>query len=616
MLTVTGTAKAAVAGSSWNFPLSSGSAGEVILAPNGSMLEEKCVDLDSAGNELWRLPPSGTAPQTCADSLIDSEGNAYVFAVNGAETEGVIESVTPTGQSRWSTPTGAYVPGRTKPVLGANGDVYFSAWNGLTSEVIGVSAQTGAVALERGFADVTGLYAYADGLIVINTDSEVVYTDYAGNAEHEYSTGSAISAYEAYSSAGGAGGAVFVAGYEGFCGSTSHASIEKFTTVGHAWTWTDPAEYCAQTTLSATPDGGVVFGRAKTNPSADFTSVDPNGNERWSDNVSGPTGTAEAGGYFPVWVAVNGVVALTARIQYPCAGPRSDCPGALVEYLSEADGTAALPRRVITTSAEEGFVFARVAFAAGRTYVSGETLEGGGALERALFAFSTPGLERSYTVALQEALTASGPPAPPPRPPPTLPVTIANGGGGGVAGAPDPGSLGGGGPCDPGANTNWLHIAGVTFTCILSGDVWNDPTLLSAKKKCIINIGTDVLPFAKLLKAPKYIKEADSVEAAIRLAAKETAGASYPGKASGDARAVAGLETTLKAVRNPKQALLTILSSDRVLDGLIAKLGKGGGAAAKVARDLAVLKSAITTLVETVSGVQDVKACTAAFRSA
>jgi hypothetical protein len=424
-----GTAGAVPAGSEWGFPITS--AGELTVAPNGSMLDEECVDFNSAGSELWRVSPGSTAPKTCADSVIDSEGNAYIFAFDGDE-EGLIESVGPSGAVRWSTPVGGRYPWRTKPVIGAGGSVYFSASNGSSSAVIGVDESTGAITLEKGFADVTGLYAYAGGLVVVNTDSQIYYLDYLGGVQHEYETGQPISAYEAYSSAGGADGAIFVAGYESTCGSTSHASVEKFTPEGRSWTWTDPAEYCSQTTLAATPDGGVVYGRARTNPSADYTSIGSDGVERWSDDMSGPSGTAEAGGYLPIWVAVNGVVALTSRVEYPCV---SICPGVLVEYLAGTDGGTALPTRLVTGGAEGGLGLSHVTFSAGRTYLSGEERENGGVLERAVFAFPTSGLEKGYQLSLQEALTASGPPTPTPTPAPGGQVAVPGGNGSGGGGS-------------------------------------------------------------------------------------------------------------------------------------------------------------------------------------
>jgi hypothetical protein len=200
-------------------------------------------------------------------------------------------------------------------------------------------------------------------------------------------------------------------------------------------------------------------------------------------------------------------------------------------------------------------------------------------------------------------------------PPPTQPlsVTVANGGGGGVAGAPDPSSLEHG-LCDPGANTNWLNIAGTTFTCIVSSQVWDDPNLISAKKKCVINLGIDFLPFVKALKLPKYVKEAEAVKLSLKTLAQRLASTSYPGKLSRDAKAVDDLRTGLDLITTPDQAILTAVSSRRVLDGLITKLGKGGPQAVlKLAQGVAVVKAAVINLIKIVSGIQDLRDCETAF---
>jgi hypothetical protein len=199
-----------------------------------------------------------------------------------------------------------------------------------------------------------------------------------------------------------------------------------------------------------------------------------------------------------------------------------------------------------------------------------------------------------------------------PTPQPPLPVMVAGGGGGGIAGVPDPSSLEHG-HCDPGDNTNWLHIAGITFVCIASLQVWNEPDLISAKNKCIISLGIDVAPFLKLLKARKYVVEAGVVTASLQTLAQRLAVASYPKKLAGDVQAIDDLRTALRAIKAPEQALLTVVSSRRVLDGLIAKLGTGGPQAPKLAQDIAVVENAITSLVETVTGIQDVKDCVTAF---
>jgi hypothetical protein len=231
----------------------------------------------------------------------------------------------------------------------------------------------------------------------------------------------------------------------------------------------------------------------------------------------------------------------------------------------------------------------------------------------------------STAVLLQEPTASRGADQPPPTsggdgpltvatPDPTGPlaVGVASGGGRGVAGAPDP-SGEDRGTCDPGSDTAWLRAAGVTFICILSGDVWDDPVLLSAKRRCVISAGVDFLPFAKALKLPKYFKEAQTVRLALRELAAHIRVASYPAKLSRDAAAVADIETSLDEILNPNQAILTVISSKRIFGGLIVKLSKGGPAAVKVAREIAVVDGAVRSLIKVVSGAQDIEDCVAAF---
>jgi hypothetical protein len=589
----------------WTFPFATHD--QMAVAPSGSILDGECTNIQPDGSELWTLPPSSTGPRPCEIAVSDSAGNSYIFGrTSQGNGEGVVEAVDSSGHMIWSVPIPDYFPAFPKPVLGANGDVYFLAYNGRDEKLIGIAEGTGAVTLEREFSLLDGLSTYGGGLVVQESGGPVIYLSYEGAINNYYGVAPEISANEAWSGVGGADGDFFVAGYGPTCGSGGHASVEKFTPAGRAWTWTDSGEYCASTNLAATPDGGVILGRGETTSSADYTSLGPNGHERWTDDLNLPAGTRNLAGYLPVEVDINGTATLVGETTYVCVSPGGECPGAQVRYVSASTGATVLPELLVTGSPEGRFDISNYGTFTERTFISGEFSGSDSPEERVIMSFKTPGLGKNYQLVLQEALTEAGPPAPPP---PTLPVTISDDGGGGVAGAPDPGSAGGGGSCDPGADTNWLHIAGVTFTCIVSGDVWNEPDLISAKNRCIIKLGIDFLPFTKALKLPKYVAEADEVKASIRLLAKSTASAAYPGKTASDAKALGDLETALEGIKNPKEALLTVISSDRVLDGLIAKLGKGGSAAAQLARKLAVLKTAISTLVETVTGIQDIKDC-------
>lgn len=437
-----GDADATVAGLLWSFPADG--TPSTIVAANGNQLDSECVDLNHDGAELWALPDiMGSAP-SCIDAVTDSAGNSYIFTSNEAGKP-VIDSVDPSGASRWSTPVGDFAPWRTTPVLGADGGVYFSATDGSGSEVLGLDRQTGAITLENGFVDVTGLHTYRGGLMVVNTDSEVVYLDYEGNVQHEYHTEPAIAAYRAYSNAGGPNGVVFLAGYDNWCSPTSHASVEKFTPSGRVWNWTDPNAYCSQTLLTPTPDGGVIFGRAESSPGADYTSIGADGAERWTDSMAGPTGSAENGGYLPVRVDVNGTVAMSAAVAYPCSRPfHTECPAALIEYLSQGTGDPVLPALLIQGSSEGGFWPSSLATDTDRTYLGGEAIEDDQSSASGIFAFQTPGLGRDYQSVLQESVAAGEEPPPTESPPSgsatgdpssTRQITVGNGALGNPCGA-------------------------------------------------------------------------------------------------------------------------------------------------------------------------------------
>jgi hypothetical protein len=185
------------AGAAWSVPLPKEANGTLTVAPNTTVFVGSCTDVTRSGGVLWQLPEILNRTPDCMDAVIDSEGNTYTLTDESAG-QPIVESLSPTGSLRWSVPTDGFTSFRTQPVLGANGSVFFSIWNGAYAKVVGFDEQTGALTLERQFYDVTGLHAYSGGLIVVNTDSEVIYLGYDGTELANYSTGLPISAYEAY----------------------------------------------------------------------------------------------------------------------------------------------------------------------------------------------------------------------------------------------------------------------------------------------------------------------------------------------------------------------------------------------------------------------------------
>ncbi|HEY8813902.1 MAG TPA: hypothetical protein VIP57_02180 [Candidatus Dormibacteraeota bacterium] len=424
----------------WTLSLVEAASTRMTIAPSGAILDEECTDINPDGTELWTLPITLPAYQSCNQAVSDSAGNSYVFRGN-TKGEGVVESFDSAGQFRWSTATGTYGP-LGGAALGANGDVYFGSFNGLNTKLIGFNEATGAITLEHGFFDAGGVSAYNGGLVVFD-EADYTYLGYDGSTQHEYDIPE-LSGNDAFSSGAGADGDVFSGGYSGTCGTDAHASVEKFTPSGLAWTWTAPdvAAECSQTGVAATPDGGVILGRDE-GQSATYTSIGPDGHERWTKELTGAT-AARLAGYLPIGVDVNGTVGLPAGIDYVCASPSGYCEEAVVKYLSATTGAAVLPEVVLGgLSPEGGFgIYGDAAFT-GRTYLTGYfyEVEGFSEGEPVIAAFDKPGLGEPYALFLQQEVTKAGPPAPPPPGQPTLPVTVADGGGGGIAGAPDPGSV-------------------------------------------------------------------------------------------------------------------------------------------------------------------------------
>jgi hypothetical protein len=498
------------AGAAWSVPLPKEANGTLTVAPDTTLFVGSCTDVTRGGGVLWQLPEVAGRTPNCMDAVTDSAGNTYTLTEEGSGHP-VVESLNSSGAVRWTESTGGFVSFRTEPVIGANGSVFFSMWNGAYAKVVGYDEQTGAITLEHQFYDVTGLHAYSGGLIVVNTDSQVIYLGYEGTVLSEYSTGPPISAYEAYSNATGADGTLFVAGYKESCGSESHASAEKFTPVGLAWTWTDKAAYCTQTRLTATPDGGVIFARSETNPSAYFTSLSATGSERWTDNMKGPIGPADDAGYFPVRVDVNGVVALPATNIYRCpVQPNEECLGAQVELVSAQTGATVYEPVQLQGSGEYGFDLYGDAIGAERLYVTGEVLEP--SATPVLDAFSIPGLGLDYQVALEEQLTGR----------PSSPPPVASGGSSGGGSGPPTNSGGGGasGPPPPSVNP-----------CVPSHGSLIHELLASIKctaheLKLEVECGVAVASLLYLpLKSLKFVEAAKSASVIAKLPAKLRPGA-------------------------------------------------------------------------------------------
>lgn len=615
---------ATVSGAAWTVPMPGG--GDPIVMPTGRVLALPCqtgsdpraLSVTRAGAVAWTLPKNGDSGSGgCQRAIGDTSGTTYVQTYDA--TGSFLKAIDASGTVRWSAATDDLGLARTAPVLGANGNVYISA-AGQNYHVLGFDERTGAKTLDLSFSDVYDLYAYRGGLVVVSpgggagATSDVQYFSYDGRLLNSYPVPGIVT------TSAGADGSVFAAGY-----SNGALLVSKTTPQGSAWSWatTNISTTLYGAAVTATPDGGVVLSRYEDQSpgSVAFTSLDPAGRPRWDHLVVGPLPNAYYGAAFPAIVDANGVVAVPTPYTFSCPdGSPGPCIGTKVEFLSQQSGAPALPTLQVTDAADNGFPLDGRAIDTDRVYLTRPDSP-----NPSLSAFPVPGLAKDYQLVLQEGVQGTPPPppplpppppgpppvtvAPPPPPGPPLPVVVVPGGGSGVAGAQDLAAYEHGN-CDPGASNHWLHVAGKTFTCMASLQFWSEPGLVSAKKKCLVNLAIDAPTFGKALKAPKYIRAAGELKYSLKAIAKSIRSASYPGKTAGDAKAVGDILSNLSAIKSPEDALLTLVSARRVLDGLIRKLG---GPGSKLAKNIALLRTATEKFIETVTGIQDVKDCVTAF---
>ena len=204
------------------------------------------------------------------------------------------------------------------------------------SHVLGFNQASGLQIADFAVGNVTALYAYNDGLIVVDGDSATVdYYSYAGTLLHQYASGPALSGDIAYSSSSGGGGAVFVAGYAS-SPSCSIPSVERIGPTGVNWIWTSPQTIaCSQTSLAATPDGGAILGLREQNA---YISISPAGTTRWTHTPTAPKGAINILGS-PV-VDTAGHVAIPYGYTYTT----SDSPqnfGTGVDFVTASSNVAA-----------------------------------------------------------------------------------------------------------------------------------------------------------------------------------------------------------------------------------------------------------------------------------
>lgn len=395
----------AVPGAAWTATLPYGAFPSV--TPSGHVVASWCgagpptpsdpavQSFNRAGSIDWSQPASLSSQ--CSQPVADPQGNAYLHGT-ALDGNSAIRSIDTSGNPRWSTPTTGFVPGGITPVLGPD-SAYFSLFDGRSFKLLGLNRSTGSVTLDKPFGHITGLFTYANGLIVVDTDSVVNYLAFDGTIQNTYYASPAISAYVAYSSAADATGSVFLAGYNSICGSP--VSVVKMDSTGLLWVWTDPNTYgCSQTVLAATPDQGVIVGRYTDagnggNSRVEFASLNVTGNLRWRHQV-----TQASLSVLQPLVDENGLVALPTQ-QYADCG-RADgqfCMGARIEFVTEALDASALPTLDVFDPSQGEFLFQGAAIDNGRVYLA-RVPYGFQAIPPSISAFDVAGLGQDYRLSL------------------------------------------------------------------------------------------------------------------------------------------------------------------------------------------------------------------------
>jgi hypothetical protein len=438
-------------GALWTTPLSD--EGTPIPTPTGRVIAASCpgslqpvnapemLSLTPAGDTAW-FATRGGGNLACRYAVTDTAGNTYFNDVDAADNA-LIRSRNAAGDLRWSIPDNyATDSNYDQPVLGADGNVYFTGTNGATDQVIGVNETTGAVVLDRSYGYISALYAYRDGLMIV-TSGSVRYLAYDGTVVSTYSTTPFVSAegYAAY--APGGDGSVYVAGYPHPCNGgvmPQTLSVERFTPAGRAWSWSENAQpSCTFLRLAGTPDGGVVFGRdyGASSTATEFTSLDAGGAPRWTRHGPGPSSFFANNHVFSPRVDTMGNVALPYSFDVLCStSSLQNCAQARIDFVAQATGVATRPAVPITDPPmTDAFLLDDFALDTGRMYVTRSRHSGSPSVS----AYDAPGLGQDYRVGLELATIGSAvAPGGGTLPPPELEVTVANGGGGGTAGAPDP----------------------------------------------------------------------------------------------------------------------------------------------------------------------------------
>lgn len=163
-------------------------------------------------------------------------------------------------------------------------------------------------------------------------------------------------------------------------------------------------------------------------------------------------------------------------------------------------------------------------------------------------------------------------------------------------------------PCDPGADTGWVNVAGTTFACIFTGDIWDDPTLISAKQKCVTRLTVDFVPFLKVLRGPAVWNKYLAIQAKMGTLGKKLKKLGYTNSQNLLTDAFA-----LAAVKSAEEIPLVVISSKRVMGSLYARLAAGSPEARRLAVELTNLQTSVEGFSKTLTGISDIEDCAVAF---
>jgi hypothetical protein len=377
--------------------------------------------VNADGSLAWRRPDesseSGRGPQ-CHGFITGRDGNA--FFLDTTQGQGRIRSIGPSGRPRWTSPDLESDITSTdhdydSPVIGHDGNVYFSARNGFRGYVVRADADTGTVRTLKDLRSdaYVGLSAYNKGLALTGGRGSVEYVDYSGDSIAHYDP-PVGDLYTVPLNAGDSAGEVYVAGRSRASGCSGSASgddlfiVAKYAPSGRQWTWSVPSwSGCWQGTATPMPDGAVLVTYVDDHGDGRAAAIGADGTELWEHPALG-------NGYLvrPA-VDINGVVAVPNTEQYDCITRPERCQRLRIDFLDSKTG---IPRmspiwvRGETAAVRVGtgaIPFPRIALGKDRLYVEAQPEWGNtspSTLASGLASISVPGLGEDYTRARQFAL--------------------------------------------------------------------------------------------------------------------------------------------------------------------------------------------------------------------